>query len=109
MHRTGKYRMLTLICGIFPFISAVMLSMMKEDSHPLLLWLGIVRPPHYCGISRFSRNVYSFRLGLGTQSYCKQCSVSLPNLSKSQETTYRSLVALLAHIPSMKVFQCFKQ
>ncbi|KAJ3551201.1 hypothetical protein NM688_g4846 [Phlebia brevispora] len=41
MHRTGKYRTLTLICGIFPFISAIMISCMKEDSHPLLLWLGI--------------------------------------------------------------------
>lgn len=43
MHKTGKYRTLTLICGILPFISAIMISTMSEDSHPVLLWLGIVR------------------------------------------------------------------
>lgn len=35
--------MLNLICGIFPFVSACMISSMRENSHPLLLWLGIVR------------------------------------------------------------------
>ena len=43
MHKTGRYRMLTLICGIFPFVSAVMIATMREDSHPLLQWLSIVR------------------------------------------------------------------
>ena len=42
MHKTGKYRVLTLICGIFPFVSAVMIATMRENSHPLLQWLGIV-------------------------------------------------------------------
>jgi len=41
MHRTGRYRALTLICGILPFIATIMIASMKEDSHPLLLWLGI--------------------------------------------------------------------
>ncbi|KAI0690036.1 major facilitator superfamily domain-containing protein [Cytidiella melzeri] len=41
MHRTGRYRMLTLVCGFLPFISTLMIASMKEDSHALLLWLGI--------------------------------------------------------------------
>ncbi|GJE88138.1 MFS general substrate transporter [Phanerochaete sordida] len=41
MHRTGKYRTVTLVCGILPFISAIMISTMTEKSHPLVLWLGI--------------------------------------------------------------------
>lgn len=41
MHRTGRYRTVTLVCGILPFISAVMISRMTEKSHPLVLWLGI--------------------------------------------------------------------
>ncbi|KAI0093946.1 major facilitator superfamily domain-containing protein [Irpex rosettiformis] len=41
MHRTGRYRTLTLVCGLLPFISTLMIASMKENSHPLLLWLGI--------------------------------------------------------------------
>ncbi|KIP04574.1 hypothetical protein PHLGIDRAFT_56996, partial [Phlebiopsis gigantea 11061_1 CR5-6] len=41
MHRTGKYRTLTLVCGILPFISTVLISSMTEHSHPLVLWLSI--------------------------------------------------------------------
>lgn len=42
MHRTGRYRTLTLVAGFLPFISTLMIASMKESSHPLLLWLGIV-------------------------------------------------------------------
>ncbi|KAI0806672.1 MFS general substrate transporter [Fomes fomentarius] len=42
MHRTGKYRHLNLIFGFFPFIAAILLSRMREDSHPAVLWLSII-------------------------------------------------------------------
>ena len=42
MHRTGKYRSLNLIFGIFPFVAAVLLARMREDSHPIVLWISIV-------------------------------------------------------------------
>ncbi|KAI0345438.1 MFS general substrate transporter [Trametopsis cervina] len=41
MHRTGRYRTLTLVCGFLPFLSTLMIASMKETSHLLLLWLGI--------------------------------------------------------------------
>ena len=43
MHRTGRYKMLNLIFGIFPFIAAILLSLMREDSPPFQLWFSIVR------------------------------------------------------------------
>ncbi|KAI0761482.1 vacuolar amino acid permease [Trametes elegans] len=42
MHRTGKYRQLNLIFGIFPFVSATLLSFMREDSPPVQQWLSIL-------------------------------------------------------------------
>ncbi|KAI0738091.1 major facilitator superfamily domain-containing protein [Daedaleopsis nitida] len=42
MHRTGTYRRLNLIFGLFPFVAAILLSMMREDSHPVTLWLSII-------------------------------------------------------------------
>ena len=42
MHRTGKYRRLNLIFGLFPFIAAILLCLMREDSSPAQLWLSIV-------------------------------------------------------------------
>ena len=45
MHRTGRYRRLNLIFGIFPFIATILLSMMREDSPSVQLWLSIVSPP----------------------------------------------------------------
>ena len=42
MHRTGKYKLLNLVFGLFPFIAAILLSLMREDSHPIVLWLSIV-------------------------------------------------------------------
>ncbi len=45
MHRTGRYRKLNLIFGLFPFVAAVLLALMREDSHPIVLWLSIVSVP----------------------------------------------------------------
>ncbi|TFK45918.1 vacuolar amino acid permease [Heliocybe sulcata] len=42
MHKTGKYKMINLIFGICPFIGAVLVSTMKENSNPVHLWVGIV-------------------------------------------------------------------
>jgi hypothetical protein len=43
MHITGRYKTLNLVFGIFPFIGAFLIYMMKEDSVPILSWLSIVR------------------------------------------------------------------
>lgn len=42
MHRTGKYKMINLIFGFFPFIAAILIIRMREDSGPLQLWLSII-------------------------------------------------------------------
>jgi hypothetical protein len=42
MHRTGRYKALNLIFGVFPFVATVLISMMREDSGPLQLWFSIV-------------------------------------------------------------------
>ncbi|KAI0927773.1 hypothetical protein AcV7_009480 [Taiwanofungus camphoratus] len=42
MHRTGKYKRLNLIFGLFPFIATVLISIMREDSSPVQLWLSIL-------------------------------------------------------------------
>ena len=34
--------MLNMIFGILPFFAAVLMTQMKEDSHPAHLWLSIV-------------------------------------------------------------------
>jgi hypothetical protein len=43
MHRTGRYKKINLIFGIFPFVGAVLISRMREDSGPIQAWLSIVR------------------------------------------------------------------
>jgi len=43
MHKTGKYRLINLLFGIFPFIAGVSISMLREDSGPIKSWLSIVR------------------------------------------------------------------
>ncbi|KAH7911105.1 major facilitator superfamily domain-containing protein [Hygrophoropsis aurantiaca] len=42
MHRTGKYKMINLIFGAFPFIGIVLITQMREDSGPLQMWLSII-------------------------------------------------------------------
>lgn len=48
MHRTGKYRRLNLVFGLFPFVAAIFLSLMREDSPPVVLWLSIVCLHPFC-------------------------------------------------------------
>jgi hypothetical protein len=43
MHLTGRYKVINLIFGSFPFIGAVLISMMREDSGWVQSWLSIVR------------------------------------------------------------------
>ncbi|KAJ6567026.1 MFS general substrate transporter [Mycena capillaripes] len=42
MHRTGRYKNINLIFGIFPFVGAVLISLMREDSGPIQSWLSII-------------------------------------------------------------------
>jgi hypothetical protein len=42
MHRTGKYKMLNLTFGFFPFIAAMLITTMNEHSSDARLWLSIV-------------------------------------------------------------------
>ncbi|PSR72112.1 hypothetical protein PHLCEN_2v12027 [Hermanssonia centrifuga] len=42
IHKTGNYKRLNLIFGLFPFVSAILLSIMREDSPPIQLWLSII-------------------------------------------------------------------
>ncbi|KAG0696122.1 major facilitator superfamily domain-containing protein [Suillus ampliporus] len=42
MHRTGKYKLLNLTFGFFPFIATTLIALMREDSGPLQKWLSII-------------------------------------------------------------------
>ncbi|KAJ6588154.1 vacuolar amino acid permease [Mycena capillaripes] len=42
MHRMGRYKKINLIFGIFPFVGAVLISLMREDSGPIQSWLSII-------------------------------------------------------------------
>ncbi|OJA19157.1 hypothetical protein AZE42_05381 [Rhizopogon vesiculosus] len=42
MHRTGKYKLINLIFGVFPFIGITLITLMREDSGPLQMWLSII-------------------------------------------------------------------
>lgn len=42
MHRTGKYKLINLIFGFFPFIGISLITLMREDSGPLQMWLSII-------------------------------------------------------------------
>jgi hypothetical protein len=43
MHRVGRYKLLNMIFGCFPFIGAVLITFMKVDSSPAQQWLSIVK------------------------------------------------------------------
>jgi hypothetical protein len=47
MHRTGKYKLINLIFGFFPFIGITLITLMREDSGPLQMWLSIVSATLY--------------------------------------------------------------
>ncbi|KLO19602.1 MFS general substrate transporter [Schizopora paradoxa] len=42
MHRTGKYKMINLIFGIFPFVAAVSITLLREDSNWFQMWFSII-------------------------------------------------------------------
>ncbi|KZV90612.1 MFS general substrate transporter [Exidia glandulosa HHB12029] len=42
LKRTGKYKTLNVICGIFPTIAAVLIARLRQDSGQLAQWLSIV-------------------------------------------------------------------
>ncbi|KAI0792604.1 MFS general substrate transporter [Abortiporus biennis] len=42
MHITGRYKTLNLVFGLFPFVAAILLSLMKETSPQVQLWLSIL-------------------------------------------------------------------
>ncbi|KAJ7221451.1 vacuolar amino acid permease [Mycena pura] len=42
MHKTGRYKAINLTFGFFPFVGAVLLSRMREDSGRLQSWLSII-------------------------------------------------------------------
>ncbi|KAK7036049.1 vacuolar amino acid permease [Favolaschia claudopus] len=42
MHRTGRYKRINLIFGIFPFIGTTLISRLREDSGPVQSWLSII-------------------------------------------------------------------
>ena len=51
MHKTGKYKMINVTFGIFPFIATILLILLKEDSPAVQQWFSIVSElnstPHY--------------------------------------------------------------
>ncbi|KAF8957761.1 major facilitator superfamily domain-containing protein [Flammula alnicola] len=42
MHKTGRYKMINLIFGAAPFIGAVLIYRIRENSGPLQSWLSII-------------------------------------------------------------------
>ncbi|KAI9436222.1 vacuolar amino acid permease [Lactarius indigo] len=42
VHRTGKYKLLNLIFGAFPFLAASSITLIREDSGPGQLWFSII-------------------------------------------------------------------
>ncbi|KAG9318007.1 major facilitator superfamily domain-containing protein [Chiua virens] len=42
MHRTGKYKMMNVIFGFFPFVGIVLITLIHENSGPLQTWFSII-------------------------------------------------------------------
>ncbi len=57
MHRTGKYKLLNLIFGAFPFMAASFITQIREDSGPAQLWFSIVRGRCVAAVARTDRRV----------------------------------------------------
>ena len=55
VHATGRYKTLNLILGACPFIGAVLIYQIQEDSGPIQSWLSIVGPNFLFVISFFIR------------------------------------------------------
>ena len=45
MHKTGRYKTLNAIFGIFPFVATIFISLMHEGMGPVQSWLSIVSCP----------------------------------------------------------------
>jgi hypothetical protein len=60
MHRTGKYKMINLIFGSFPFLATSLIAMMQEDSGPMQSWLSIVCPFDFTSQFRLSAFLVMF-------------------------------------------------
>ena len=43
MHRTGRYKLINLIFGSFPFIGALSITFLRENSNWFQMWFSIVR------------------------------------------------------------------
>ncbi|KAH7890146.1 major facilitator superfamily domain-containing protein [Phlebopus sp. FC_14] len=42
MHRTGRYKLINLVFGFFPFVGIVLITFIHENSGPLQMWLSII-------------------------------------------------------------------
>lgn len=42
MHKTGRYKTLNMVFGIFPFIGAIAICLINEKSGPIQSWLSII-------------------------------------------------------------------
>jgi hypothetical protein len=93
MHRMGRYKAISLILGIFPFIGAVLISTMREDAGPLQSWLSIVRLRHI-PLSVVDRRTRRFRSASGTLPFSRQISVCASCLHYQHYFDWTSLQSL---------------
>ncbi|KAI0028996.1 major facilitator superfamily domain-containing protein [Vararia minispora EC-137] len=42
MHRTGRFKALDIVTGIFPFVASVLVIRLRPDSGPVALWLSVL-------------------------------------------------------------------
>ncbi|KAI6111388.1 major facilitator superfamily domain-containing protein [Pisolithus sp. B1] len=42
MHRTGRYKMINIMFGFFPFVGSLLITFIRENSGPLQSWLSII-------------------------------------------------------------------
>ena len=67
MNKTGRFKTLMNICGIFPAVAGILIAQMSEDSGFVALWLSIVStfPFQYAGHIRLSICYLKIPLGFG--------------------------------------------
>ena len=103
VHRTGKYKLLNLVFGAFPFMAACFITQIKEDSGPAQLWFSIVRL-RCVARSRFDecRNEWLLTDTARVRKCCGSAN-DVGCVSESSQLYDVSLtltsVALLAHLP----------
>jgi len=56
MHRTGRYKLLNVVFGVFPTVAALLIARLKPDSHPVIQWISIVSLA--CDRCRLATNLY---------------------------------------------------